>query len=43
MELTLDEMDREAVDYLPPREVMCCWQPCCEPHFELEIEIEVCL
>jgi len=44
MELTLEEMDQETVEYLPPREVMCCCYPCyCQPHIEVEIELSFCL
>ena len=44
MELTLEEMDQEIVEYLPPREVMCCWcRPCCEPSFEVRVDIDVCI
>jgi hypothetical protein len=45
MELTLEEMDQETVEYLPPREVMCCFYPCCEPCCEVSLElcVRVCL
>ena len=46
MGLTLEEMESEQTEYLPPREVMCgcCYNPCrCQPRFELEIELSFCL
>ena len=44
MELTLEEMDQETVEYLPPREVMCCFYPC-EPCCEVSVSlcVNICL
>jgi hypothetical protein len=43
MGLTLEEMDLEQTEFLPPREVMwgCC--SCCCPRVEVEIELSFCL
>jgi hypothetical protein len=47
MELTMEEMDQELVEYLPPREVMCspcrpCYNPC-EPRFDVDVSISLCV
>jgi hypothetical protein len=46
MELTLEEMELEQTEYLPPREVMgyCYYNPCCcRPKVEFELELSICL
>jgi hypothetical protein len=43
---TIDELDREEIEFLPPRVVMCasnpCWNPCWTPcHQPIHIYVNV--
>jgi hypothetical protein len=46
-ELTLEELELETAEYLPPRLVMSsccrpCCEPCCEPKCEIVIKAQLC-
>ena len=43
---TIDELDREEIEFLPPRVVMtatnpCCRPRCCAPTLQLCLKVEV--
>ena len=43
---TIEELDREEIEFLPPRVVMCspCYQPCspcCQPTVQIYVQIRV--
>jgi hypothetical protein len=44
-ELTMAELERETVELLPARELMCgnsCCRPCCDPCITVRCCVEVC-
>ena len=45
---TIEELDREEIEFLPPRVVMsacsprpCCYQPCCAPTIKVCVDVRV--
>jgi hypothetical protein len=44
MELVLEEMEQEAIELLPPRQVMCGYRPCCGGgELEVNVDVEICI